>query len=120
MRTSRGRTPSAGLTSALLLHALDHARGPVVADPQPPLQPGDRGLLALRDELHGLVVHLVGETLVLDVLRFLLVRFVDRASEVLVEDRADLILQEADDLADLRLGHVRAVDARERAASTAA
>src|SRR5262245_626307 len=48
---------------ALALHALDHPRGAVVADAEPALQPGDRGLAMLGHEAHRHVVHLVGEVL---------------------------------------------------------
>ena len=51
MRTSRGR-PVGRTDQTFLLHSLDHARGGV-ADAKPALQPGDRSLLALGDQLDG-------------------------------------------------------------------
>ena len=41
------------------LHRLDHARGAVVADLEPTLHAGDRGLAALGHDAHGLVVQRV-------------------------------------------------------------
>src|SRR5204863_9969180 len=48
---------------ALPLHPLVHPRGPVVADAQPPLEPGDRGLAVLGDHADRQVVHLIGHVL---------------------------------------------------------
>ena len=71
--TSRPFAPDGRRHDALALHALDHARGAVVADAQPPLQPGDRRLAVLGHQAHGLVVHLVGEVLVVVAVALVLV-----------------------------------------------
>src|SRR6185312_77136 len=63
--TARGWRCSQHLTGTIGLqraydaagfHLLDHARGTVIADLQPPLHAGDRGLAALGDDAHRLVV----------------------------------------------------------------
>src|SRR2546425_12666160 len=55
--------PGRGGYDALPLHPLDHPRGPVVADSQPPLEPGDRGLAVLGDPADPQVLHLIGPVL---------------------------------------------------------
>src|SRR5206468_11857673 len=57
--------PGRGGYDALPLHPLDHPRGPVVADAQPPLEPGDRSLAVLGDHADRQVVHLIGHVLCL-------------------------------------------------------
>ena len=41
------------------LHPFDHPGGPIIADPQAPLDHGDRGLTKFTDQGHRLVVAVV-------------------------------------------------------------
>src|SRR5438046_6907269 len=97
---------------ALALHALDHARGAVVADAQAALQPGDRRLAVLGDEPHRHVVHLVGQVLAVLALALLVVAALEQRHLVA---RLLLALDEVDHVVDVAVrdeGAVQALDAR--------
>src|SRR5215510_332066 len=86
---------------ALALHALDHARRTIVADPKAALQPRDRRLAVLRHEPHGHVVHLVAEILFVASLAVFAVGALEQLH--LVAWRL-LLLDEVDDPVDLGVG----------------
>src|SRR5512147_12972 len=65
----------------IVLHLLDHARRAVIADLEPALEVGDRGVARLGDDLERAIVHLV------DVLaaRLLVLRLLAQPDQRLVE-----------------------------------
>src|SRR5439155_11828962 len=92
---------------ALALHALDHAGGAIVADAEPPLEPGERRLAVLGHEPHGQVVHLVREVLVLALVALVLVAL----EELHLVVRLLLALDEVHHPVDVGVGDERAVQA---------
>src|SRR5262249_25754119 len=88
---------------ALVLHVLDDARCPVVADLQPALHVRDRGVARLRDQRDRLVVHLVD--VVVTALAVLALRV--ELDQVLLEARLALLAQGLGKAGDLALGDER-------------
>ena len=94
---------------ALFFHFFDEPCGAIIADAELALDPRDRRVARGRDDVHGLVVHIVVVLALRHLHPALVVVFFTRLDDVEVVDRATLCLQEVDDLVDLDFVDVAAV-----------
>ncbi len=102
--------PSDGPMRPSLLHLVDDPGRPGVAELEPPLEVGGRGLAGVEDELDGLLVALV---LLPVVLPGVVGVALDDLDDALVVGRRALALDELDQPPDLGDGDVGAVEADE-------
>src|SRR5689334_5576854 len=98
-----------GTDDAVPFHLFYHTSGAIITYAKPPLNHGNRGLLGLGYELHGLIVHLIVFVLAAGAALHLFLGFEDLGAVARLRLPAD----ELDDLFDLLVGDEGAVDARE-------